>query len=59
MAEPKIELVWDTVVTQMEGDGVVKQVSLKNTKNAKISMLEMAGFFVAIGSKPNSKDFYL
>jgi thioredoxin reductase (NADPH) len=54
MIEPKIELIWDTVVTQIEGDGVVKQVSLKNTKDAKISMLELAGVFVAIGSKPNS-----
>ena len=27
---------------------------LKNTKNAKISILELAGVFVAIGSEPNS-----
>jgi thioredoxin reductase (NADPH) len=54
MAEPRIELIWDTVVTQIEGDGVVKQLMLKNTKNVKISILELAGIFVAIGSEPNS-----
>ncbi len=54
MAEPKIEFIWDTVVTQIEGDGVVKQLMLKSTKNAKISILELAGVFVAIGSEPNS-----
>jgi thioredoxin reductase (NADPH) len=54
MAEPKIEFIWDTVVTQIEGDGVVKQLMLKNTKNAKIAILELAGVFVAIGSEPNS-----
>jgi thioredoxin reductase (NADPH) len=27
---------------------------LKSTKNAKISILELAGVFVAIGSEPNS-----
>jgi thioredoxin reductase (NADPH) len=54
MGEPKIEFIWDTVVTQIEGDGVVKQLRLKNTKNAKISILELAGVFVAIGSEPNS-----
>ncbi len=54
MAEPKIDFVWDSVVTQVEGDGVVKQLRLKNTKNAKISILELAGVFVAIGSEPNS-----
>jgi thioredoxin reductase (NADPH) len=53
-AEPKIEFIWDTLVTQIEGDGVVRQVKLKNTKNDRISMLELAGVFVAIGSTPNS-----
>jgi thioredoxin reductase (NADPH) len=54
MAEPKIEFIWDTVVIQIEGAGIVKQLMLKNTKNAKISILELAGVFVAIGSEPNS-----
>jgi len=53
-AEPKIGFIWDTVVTQIEGDGVVKQLTLKNIKDDKISVLELAGVFVAIGSKPNS-----
>ncbi len=53
-AEPKIGFIWDTVVTQIEGDGVVRQLTLKNTKNDRISTLELAGIFVAIGSKPNS-----
>ena len=52
--EPKIEFIWDTVVTQIEGDGLVKQLVLKSTKNAKISKLELLGVFVAIGSEPNS-----
>jgi len=53
-AEPKIEFIWDTVVSQIEGDGVVKQLRLKNIKNDRISRLELAGVFVAIGSEPNS-----
>jgi thioredoxin reductase (NADPH) len=54
MAEPKLEFVWDAVVTQIEGDGLTRQVGLKNTKDGKISVLEVAGIFVAIGSEPNS-----
>jgi thioredoxin reductase (NADPH) len=54
MAEPKMEFIWDTVVTKIEGAGAVKQLMLKNTKDAKISILELAGVFVAIGSEPNS-----
>jgi thioredoxin reductase (NADPH) len=54
MTEPKIDFVWDTVVTQIEGDGVLRQVSLENTRDARMSVLEVAGVFVAIGSEPNS-----
>jgi thioredoxin reductase (NADPH) len=53
-AEPKIEFIWDSVVTQIEGDAVVGRLTLKNTRNDKISTLDLAGVFVAIGSKPNS-----
>lgn len=53
-AEPKIEFIWDTVVTQIQGDAVAGKLTLKNTKNDKISTLDLAGVFVAIGSKPNS-----
>ena len=54
IGEPKIEFIWNTVVTQIEGEGIVEQLMLKNTKNDKISKLELAGVFVAIGSEPNS-----
>jgi thioredoxin reductase (NADPH) len=50
----KTDFIWDTVVTQIEGDGIVKQLMLKNTRNDKISTLKLAGVFVAIGSEPNS-----
>jgi thioredoxin reductase (NADPH) len=53
-AEPKIEFIWDTVVTQIEGDTLVRQLRLQNTENDRISVLELAGVFVAIGSRPNS-----
>jgi thioredoxin reductase (NADPH) len=53
-AHPKIEFIWDTVVTQVAGEGIVKQLMLKNTKDAKLSILELAGVFVAIGSEPNT-----
>ena len=53
-AEPKIEFIWDTVVTQIEGDVVVKQLTLKNTKDDRISVLQLGGVFVAIGARPNT-----
>jgi thioredoxin reductase (NADPH) len=57
MVDPKIQFVWDSVVTRIEGDGIVKQLTLKNTVSDKMSTLELAGVFVAIGSKPNSAEW--
>jgi len=54
MVEPKIEFIWDTVVAQIEGDGVVRRLRLKKMKDATISMLPVAGVFVAIGLEPNT-----
>jgi thioredoxin reductase (NADPH) len=53
-AESKIEFVWDSVVTEIEGDEAVNQVRLKGTKNDTISTLPVNGVFVAIGLKPNT-----
>ncbi len=54
MREPKIEFVWDAVVSQIEGDRVVRQLKLKNTRDATISTLGMEGVFVAVGSEPDT-----
>jgi thioredoxin-disulfide reductase len=54
MSEPKIEFVWDAVVSQIEGDRVVRQLKLKNTRDATISTLEVEGVFVAVGSEPDT-----
>lgn len=57
LAEPKIEFIWDSVPTQIEGDGAVRRLMLKSTKSARISVVDLAGVFVAIGSQPNSTEW--
>lgn len=54
MVEPKIEFIWDTLVAQIEGEGAVRQLRLKKTKDVTISTLPIAGVFVAIGLEPNT-----
>jgi len=54
MVEPKIEFIWDTLVAQIEGEGVVRQLRLKKTKDVTIATLPVAGVFVAIGLEPNT-----
>jgi thioredoxin reductase (NADPH) len=52
LENPKIEVVWDTVVTDILGEEKVKAVALKNVKTGEESTLECKGFFAAIGHTP-------
>ncbi len=51
---PKIEFIWDTVVEAIEGDGVVKQVQVRNVKTGETSNLQTDGVFIFIGHTPNT-----
>ncbi len=53
-AEPKIEFVWDSVVTEIKGGKLVAELVLKNTRSGKASSLVVGGVFVAIGLVPNT-----
>jgi thioredoxin reductase (NADPH) len=54
-ANPKIEVVWDTVVREVKGGpSGVASLDLENTKTGERSELPATGFFVFIGFNPNS-----
>lgn len=53
-SHPKIEILWDTVVTKIEGDKVVRSVTVHNGKTNTENKREAAGVFFAIGHKPNT-----
>ncbi|MBN2505632.1 MAG: thioredoxin-disulfide reductase [Verrucomicrobia bacterium] len=56
LAHPKIEPVWDSVVTDIEdvAQNKVTGVQIRNVKTGQTSRLECAGVFVAIGLVPNT-----
>ena len=54
---PKIEFVWDTVITELVGDGKVAGAKVKNIKTGEESLVEAGGVFVAIGHTPNTSLF--
>jgi thioredoxin reductase (NADPH) len=56
-ANPKIDFRWNSVVTDVEGDGCVEQVRLRDTVTGETSDLKVGGLFVAIGHDPNTKLF--
>jgi thioredoxin reductase (NADPH) len=57
LAEPKLEFIWNTVVEEIAGEQAVKALKLRNVKTKRLSTLEVAGVFVAVGLKPNSQPF--
>ena len=56
-SQPKIELVWNTVVQEIVGDKMLSSLRLKNVKTGQSSDLEVDGIFVAVGLKPNNQAF--
>ncbi|MBT3168559.1 MAG: thioredoxin-disulfide reductase [Candidatus Cloacimonetes bacterium] len=59
-ANEKIEVIWDSVIEEIEGEQFVENVKLKNVKTNAISDLKLDGIFVYVGINPNNaliKDF--
>lgn len=51
---PKIEVLWDSVVMEVSGDHVVKHVKIKNLKTGKETVHDAGGLFFAVGHTPNT-----
>lgn len=51
---PKIEVLWDSVVTKVEGDDIVGSVTVQNVKTKQEEKREAGGLFFAIGFTPNT-----
>jgi thioredoxin reductase (NADPH) len=56
-ANPKIEFLWNSRVTDIIGDDKVTAINLVNTVDGTESILDITGLFVAIGHKPNTDLF--
>ncbi len=52
-----IEIVWDSVVREVVGDQAVNGVIIEDVNTGETRKLDVQGFFVAIGHKPNSDIF--
>ena len=51
---PKIDFIWDSVVTAVEGEDKVEGIRIKNVKSDEESSLAVSGIFIFIGLKPNT-----
>jgi thioredoxin reductase (NADPH) len=55
LADPKIEVRWDSVVTEIRGKKFVETLSLKNIKTGLVSDLPVDGVFISVGLKPETE----
>ncbi len=53
-ANPKMEFIWNTVVTEIQGKDAVERLKLRNVATDKESTLEVAAVFIFIGLTPNT-----
>jgi thioredoxin reductase (NADPH) len=56
-ANEKIDFIWNSVVSEVVGNGKVEGVRLKNVETGEESELPIGGVFVAIGHIPNTSLF--
>ncbi len=57
LSNPKIEVIWNAVLTEIVGDGAVAGVILADVNSNETSELKTDGVFVAIGHTPNTSLF--
>ncbi|PBQ34414.1 thioredoxin-disulfide reductase [Sphingobacteriaceae bacterium] len=57
MNTPNIEILWDSETADVLGQDAVEGVVVKNNKTGETKTLNVTGFFVAIGHKPNTDIF--
>jgi thioredoxin reductase (NADPH) len=56
MENEKIEFVWNSVLEEVKGDGLVEKAVVKNIKNGETQELDCSGVFFFVGRVP-STDF--
>ncbi|AEI46656.1 thioredoxin-disulfide reductase [Runella slithyformis] len=54
---PNIEILWNTETEEIIGNGEVTGARIRNIKTGESTVLEVTGFFVAIGHQPNTDIF--
>jgi thioredoxin reductase (NADPH) len=57
LANPKIEMLWNTVVDDLVGHSKLEGAVVRNTLTGELTTMPFTGLFVAIGHRPNTDLF--
>jgi thioredoxin reductase (NADPH) len=52
MAHEKIEVIWNTEISELKGEAKLEAVTLKNTVDGSTKDLDLDGLFIAVGNDP-------
>jgi thioredoxin reductase (NADPH) len=55
LENPKIEILWNTTVTEAVGKEFLTAVRTRNTRTGEEGLIEASGLFYAIGHQPNTE----
>ena len=51
---PNIEVIWDSVVDSIDGEGMVQMLQIRNKKTNEKTALSLQGVFIAVGITPDT-----
>jgi thioredoxin reductase (NADPH) len=54
LSNPKVSVLWNSEVTEIKGDDVVKSVVIRSERKNETTERQIQGLFVAIGHRPNT-----
>ncbi len=57
MEHPKVNFIWNSVVTEVVGTDKLEALKLKNVKTGEVTTFETDGLFIFIGHTPNTQMF--
>lgn len=57
MSLPNVEILWNNVVDEIQGEGRVQNLKLRDTKSGETKLLPVDGIFIAVGIHPNTEAF--
>ncbi len=57
LSMPNVEMVWDSVAEEIQGEQTVSGLAVRNVKTGEEQVLEVDGVFIAVGIQPNSETY--
>ena len=54
-ANPKIKLLWNSVIQEIKGDSIVRSAVIKNVKTGEVTEISIEGVFLFVGLSPRTQ----